>query len=155
VCELIPYEQCVTMSTPPVSVYESTDFVPKATAPNGYTFEMHGCAVDEGDAGVVNIVTAPGVLNVASPPVSIQGLTFNAQFVPVDGGLEQASGTLTASKTYLGTISAGPGSGTLSALSIPDADVPDGLPQPSALVDAGAGSDADSGVPDADGAVAD
>jgi hypothetical protein len=143
------------MSTPPVSVYESTDFVPKAGAPDGYTFEMHGCAIDEGDAGAVNIVTAPGVLNVTSPAVSIQGLTFTAQFVPVDGGLEQASGTLTASKTYLGTIAAGPGAGTLSALSIPDADVPDGLPQPSALIDAGAAEDGGAGGPDADGAVSD
>jgi hypothetical protein len=143
VCELIPTESCVEVSTPPVSVTESTDFVAKAGAPNGYTFEMHGCAVDQGDAGAVNILTQPGTLNVASPAVSIDGLVLTAQFVPVDGGLVQASGSLTASKTYLGTTAIGTGSGTLSALSIPDAQAPKDLPQPGTENDAG--SDAGDG----------
>jgi len=154
VCELIPSQMCVEVSTPPVSVYESSDFVPKTGAPNGYTFEMHGCASDQGDAGAVNILTAPGELVVSSPAVTIQGLTFTAQFVPVDGGLVQASGSLTATKTFLGTNDLGPGSGTLAALSIPDAQAPANLPQPGAISDAGAdGSDAlaDGGDGGADG----
>ena len=145
VCQLIPTQACVQMSTPPTSVFESPDFVPKATAPNGYTFEMQGCATDEGDGGAVNILTAPGVLNVSIPAVSIQGLTFTAQFVPVDGGLVQGSGSLTSTKTFLGTTDLGPGAGTLSALSIPDAQAPPSLQQPGAVGDAGdAGDAADS-----------
>jgi hypothetical protein len=138
VCELIPSSMCVMMSQPPASVYESPDFVPKATAPNGYTFEMHGCATDVGDAGAVNILTQPGVLDVTSPAVSIQGLTFTAQFTPVDGGLIQGSGSLTATKTFLGSDDLGAGAGTLSALSIPDAEAPPDLPQPGILGDGGA-----------------
>ncbi len=145
VCELLPGpEMCVMMSTPPVSVYESTDFLPKATAPDGYTFEMHGWASNVGDAGAANIETSPGVLDVPSPTVSIQGLTFTAQFAPVDGGLVLGSGSLTATKTYLGMFPEGPGTGTLTALSIPDADVPSGLPQP-AIRDGGVGGAADGG----------
>lgn len=151
VCQLIPTQACVQISTPPTSAFEYPDYVPKATAPNGYTFEMHGCAVDEGDAGAVNILTAPGVLNVASPAVSVQGLTFTAQFVPVDGGMIQASGSLTATNILLGAagIAAGAGAGTLSALSIPDAAVPADLPQPGTVVDAAADAlpdPADGGV---------
>jgi hypothetical protein len=145
VCELIPSQMCVQMSAPPTSVYESPDFVPKATAPNGYTFEMHGCASDDGDAGAVNILTAPGVLNVSVPAVSIEGLTFTAQFAPVDGGRVLGSGSLTATKILLGSLAIDGGSGTLSALSIPDAEVPPDLPQPGTLVDAGEPGDAGDG----------
>jgi hypothetical protein len=144
VCEKIPSETCVEMSQAPTSVYEWPDFVAKSTAPNGYTFEMQGCAVDDGDAGAVNIVTSPGVLNVTSPNVSIQGLTFTAQFVPVEGGLVQASGSLTATKTYLGSIGLGTGAGTLTALSIPDGEAP-ALPQPPPLGDAGTTPDGGEG----------
>jgi hypothetical protein len=144
VCELIPKETCVEMSTPPSSVYEWPDFVPKSTAPNGYTFEMQGCAVDEGDGGAVNIKTAPGVLDVTSPAVSIQGLEFTAQFAPVDGGLMQASGSLTATKTLLGKADLGSGAGTLTALSIPTAEAPAGLRQPGAI-EAGRGAVGDGG----------
>jgi hypothetical protein len=128
-CETIPSEMCVTMSTPPVSVFEYPDFVPQVAAPNGYTFEMHGCATNQGDSGAVTILTAPGELNVTVPAVSIKGLTFTAQFVPVDGGAEMASGSLTATDTYLGMNELGPGAGTLTALSIPDAQAPANLPQ--------------------------
>lgn len=146
VCELLPSQMCVQMSTPPVSVYEWPDFVPKATAPNGYTFEMHGCASDIGDAGAVNILTAPGVLNVSEPPVSVTGLTFTAQFAPVDGGLVMASGSLTATNVSLGPVDAGAGTGTLAALSIPDAVAPPGIPQVGSIPDAGdAGVDAGDG----------
>lgn len=143
VCELIPAPgTCVAVSTPPVSVAEYPDYVAKETAPNGYTFEMHGCASDQGDGGAVNILTSPGELDVPSPPVSIHGLTFTAQFVPVDGGLVQASGSLTAPTIIFLEQDAGAGSGTLSALSIPDGQAPPDLPQPG--TEAGAGADAAS-----------
>jgi hypothetical protein len=147
-CELIPSPaKCVEVSTPPADLEEYPDYVFKSGAPNGYTFEMHGCATNVGDAGAVNILTQPGVLNVSSPAVSIQGLTFTAQFVPVDGGLVMGSGSLTATKSFLGTFPAGPGTGTLSALSIPDAAAPADLPQPGTENDAGA----DAGDAAADG----
>ena len=148
VCETIPSQSCVIMSTPPESVQEFPDFVPKATAPNGYTFEMRGCASDQGDSGAVNILTEPGELNVPSPTVSIQGLTFTAQFIPVDGGMS-GSGSLTASKVFLGALAVGDGgAGTLSALSIPDAQAPSNLPQVGAVSDAGAdaGDSGDAGT---------
>jgi|HubBroStandDraft_2_1064218.scaffolds.fasta_scaffold84970_2 hypothetical protein len=143
VCQLIPKQACVEMSTPPASVYEWPDFVPKSTAPNGYTFEMQGCAVDTGDAGAVNIETAPGILNVASPHVSIQGLKFTAQFAPVDGGLVEGSGSLTATKTFLGSLNLREmGAGTLTALSIPQGKAPPELPRPAGF-DAGPGMGGD------------
>lgn len=150
VCERVPAEKCVAMSDPPVSVEEYPDYVAKATAPNGYTFEMHGCASAEGDAGAVNILTSPGELNVPSPAVSIQGLTFTAQFAPVDGGAVLASGSLTATKTYLGASALGAGAGTLQAISIPDGGAPANLPQPGTLsAPADGGADADATVLDA------
>jgi hypothetical protein len=130
VCQLIPTEACVEMSTPPTSVDEWPDYVPKSTAPDGYTFAMHGCAVDEAH-GAVDVLTAPGVLNVTSPDVSIRGLTFTAQFSPDDAGVVRGSGSLTATQTLLGKLTLGAGAGTLSAVSIPAADAPPNLPQPS------------------------
>ena len=131
VCQLLPHQQCVVMSSPPVNVLEYPDYVDKATAPNGYTFEMHGCASDVGDGGAVNVLTSPGVLDVPEPAVSIQGLTLTAEFVPADGGVVVGSGSLTASKAFLGTtLLAGTGAGTLQAISIPDGGAPKDLPQP-------------------------
>jgi hypothetical protein len=142
VCQLLPSQACVAMSTPPVSIDEWPDFVPKATAPNGYTFQMRGCAVDVAH-GAVDILTAPGVLTVTSPAVQIQGLTFTAQFVPAAGGLVRGSGSLTATHTLFGTLDLGAGAGTLNAVSIPKGAVRN-IPQPSPSVDAGTlrGSDA-------------
>jgi hypothetical protein len=148
VCKELPTPSCVIMSTPPDNAEEYPDFVWKATSPNGYTFEMHGCASNSGDAGAVNILTQPGQLNVPSPTVSVEGLVLTAQFAPVDGGVVQASGSLTATHTVaFGTADLGPGAGTLSAVSIPDAQAPADLPQPGSITDAGA--DGEAGATDA------
>jgi hypothetical protein len=84
----------------------------------------------------VDILTAPGILNVTSPDVSIQGLKFTAQFAPADGGLVRGSGSLTATQTLLGKRNLGAGAGTLAAVSIPKGEAPP-LPQPDAASDAG------------------
>jgi hypothetical protein len=130
VCKELPTPSCVLMSTPPDNAEEYPDYVWKATSPDGYTFEMHGHASNVGDAGAVNILTEPGQLDVPSPAVTVEGLVLTAQFTPVDGGVVQASGSLTATHTLLGTLDLGPGAGTMSAVSIPDAQVPADLPQP-------------------------
>jgi hypothetical protein len=144
VCELVPTEKCVAMSEPPVNAEEYPDYVAKATVPNGYTFEMHGCATDVGDSGAVNILTQPGELVDTSPEVTAQGLVLTARFTPVDGGAVQATGSLTATHTYAfgGMSDLGEGAGTLTAISIPDAMVPANLPQPGAIVDGGADASA-------------
>ena len=139
VCERLPSQKCVMMSEAPVNAEEYPDYVWKATVPDGYTFAMHGCATDVGDAGAVNILTQPGVLTDTDPKVTAEGLILTAQFAPGDGGVVYGSGSLTATHTYAfgGTIDLGVGTGTLTAVSIPDADAPDGLPQPGSFADAG------------------
>jgi hypothetical protein len=76
--------------------------------------------------------------------VTIDGLTFTAQFAPTDAGLVVASGSLTATNAYLGTNDLGAGTGTLTALGIPDASALHGLPQVGAFADAGDASVADA-----------
>jgi hypothetical protein len=147
VCKELPTPSCVLMSTPPDNAEEYPDYVWKATSPNGYTFEMHGHASNVGDAGAVNILTQPGELTVPSPAVTAKGLVLTAEFVPVDGGVVQASGALTATELVLGATNLGAGSGTLSAVSIPDAQAPDGLPEPG-TENSDAGVDGDAGGED-------
>jgi hypothetical protein len=152
VCQKLPSPMCVLMSAPPVNAEEYPDYVWKSGSPNGYTFAMHGCATDVGDAGAVNILTQPGELDVPSPKVSVQGLVLTGQFIPVGGGVIQGSGSLTATHTVaFGTSDLGPGTGTLSAVSIPDAEVPADLPQPSAGGGVDGGVDASDGGEDGGG----
>ncbi len=126
VCRLLPAPECVPPSTRAGTLDEYPDFYPNVTPPIGYSFTVRGCAVDDGSA--VGVVTAPANMVVLSPPVTVQGLVMTAQFTTDPSGLFRATGSLTADGVLLGGNLAGPGKGTMSAILIPDGNVPPGIP---------------------------
>ena len=128
VCRLYPSAQCVPPSTAAGTVDEYPDWVPNPTPPTGFSFEVHGCAVDDGSA--TDVLTQPATMIVQQPAVTVQGLTMSAQFAPGSDGVVRATGNLTADDTYLGKASVGPGSGTMTARRVPDGQVPPGVPKP-------------------------
>ncbi len=146
VCRLYPSAQCVPPSTAAGTVDEYPDWVPNATPPTGYSFEVHGCAVDDGNA--TDVLTQPATMIVQQPAVTVQGLTMTAQFAPGADGVVRATGSLTADDTYLGKGSLGPGSGTVTARRVPDAQVPPGVPKPPpGDLDAGSSPVTEGGAP--------
>lgn len=144
-CRLYPSPECVPPSTAAGTVDEFPDWVPNPTPPTGFSFEVHGCAVDDGNA--TDVLTQPATMIVQQPAVTVQGLTMSAQFAPGADGVVRATGNLTADDTYLGKASVGPGSGTMTARRVPDGQVPPGVPKPpSGDLDAGT-SPAEGGAP--------
>jgi hypothetical protein len=125
-CRLLPSPACVAPSTAAGTVDEYPDFVPNAQPPTGYSFEVHGCAVDDGDA--VDVLTAPATMVVTRPNVTVQGLTMTAQFARGPDQVVRATGSLTADETLLGTTALGAGKGTMTALRVPDDRVTPGVP---------------------------
>jgi hypothetical protein len=128
VCRLLPEPQCVVPSTAAGTVDEYSDWVPNDVLPTGFSFEVHGCVVDDGNAS--NMLTAPATMVVHQPAVTVDGLTMSAQFGPDPQGVVRATGSLTADSTLLGSLNLGAGSGTMTALRLADANVPPGVPQP-------------------------
>lgn len=144
-CTLYPSPHCVPPSTAAGTVDEYPDWIPNATPPTGFSFEVHGCAVDDGNA--TDVLTQPATMIVQQPSVTVQGLTMSAQFAPGADGVVRATGSLTADDTYLGKGALGPGSGTVTARRVPDGQVPSGVPQPPpGALDAGAPS-SEGGAP--------
>jgi hypothetical protein len=127
-CRLVPSPQCVPPSTAAGTVDEYPDWIPNATPPTGFSFEVHGCAVDDGNA--TDVLTQPATMIVQQPAVTVQGLTMTATFAPGADGVLRATGSLTADDTFLGKGSLGPGSGTVTARPVPDDQVPPGVPKP-------------------------
>jgi hypothetical protein len=139
-CRLLPAPECVPPSTRAGTVDEHPDFVPNVTPPTGYSFAVHGCAVDDGDA--VGVVTAPATMVVQSPPVTVEGLTMTAHFAPDPRGGFRASGSLGADTVLLGGNRIGPGKGTMTALLLPADQVPPGIPPAPPLERPDGGADA-------------
>jgi hypothetical protein len=143
-CRLLPSPSCVAPSTAAGTVDEYPDWVPNPAPPTGFSFEIHGCAVDDGNAS--DVLTAPATMIVQQPAVTVQGLTMTSQFAPSGDGIVRATGSLTADNVLLGAGGLGPGSGTMTAVRIPDNLAPTDLPLPPAPPDAGA-SQADGATP--------
>lgn len=139
-CRLLPAPECVAPSTKAASVDEYSDFLPNPTPPTGYSFAVEGCVAD-GQNGT-GIVTAPAMMVVQSPAVTVAGLTMTAFFGDgADGQPPRATGSLTADTVLLGTSAIGAGKGTMSARLIAPNEVPTGVPMsklPSAEADGGA-----------------
>ncbi|MBS2014342.1 MAG: hypothetical protein JST00_15755 [Deltaproteobacteria bacterium] len=128
-CRLLPRPECVAPSTKAGDVTEYPDFVPNPTPPTGYTFAMTGCAVDDGNGA--GVLTAPAVISVQSPAVTVQDIYMNAFFGPdAATGRIRASGSLAANKVFLGDTLLGKGNGTMTALLLDAKEVPADLPQP-------------------------
>lgn len=142
-CRLLPRPECVAPSTKAGDVTEYSDFVPNATPPTGYSFAMTGCAVDDGNGA--GVVTAPAVITVVQPAVTVQGIYMNANFAPDANGRLRASGSLAANKVFLGETLLGKGNGTMTALALTAEETPKDLPLPDkSLLTADAGT-ADGG----------
>lgn len=127
-CRLLPKPECVIPSTKAGGITEYPDYVPNATPPTGYSFSMKGCAVDDGDGA--GVVTAPAVIAVQQPAVTVQGIYMNAYFSPGPDGRFSASGSLAATKVFLGETPLGKGNGTMTATLLKADETPAGLPQP-------------------------
>jgi hypothetical protein len=128
VCRLLPAPACVPQSTRAGTADEWPDFVPNNTPPTGYSFQVQGCAVDDGEAA--GVLTAPATMAVEQPKVTVEGLTMTAQFGADPAGVVRATGSLTADTVRLGTNPLGAGKGSMTAVRIPDDKVPPHVPRP-------------------------
>jgi len=143
-CRRLPSVDCVVPSLKAGKPDEYPDWVPNETPPVGYSFQVEGCAVD--DATGAGVVTAPARMVVQQPPVTIEGLSMTAFFGPGAGGAIGATGSLVADSVFLGTNRIGAGKGSMTAVRIPDAEVPPNVPRPKRPTpDAGAGGAGDAG----------
>jgi hypothetical protein len=129
VCRLLPAPECVAPSTRAATVDEHPDFRPNPTPPIGYSLLVQGCALDDPEGATI-VRTAPAMLNVESPRVTVQGLVMTARFVSAEGGVKRAAGRLTADQVLLGELPLGPGKGSLTAIYIPDDLAPTDVPRP-------------------------
>jgi hypothetical protein len=147
-CRLLPSPACVPPSTKAGTVEEYSDFVPNPTPPTGYSFTITGCAVDDPGGKGAGLVTLPATMVVESPPVTVAGLEMTSFFAPDDKGVIRATGTLTAESVALGGNVIGPGKGTMSAILVPEAEVPPGVPRPTPLAPPASNATAtDAGAP--------
>lgn len=139
-CRLLPAPECVAPSTKAASVDEYSDFLPNPTPPTGYSFDVEGCVADAENG--TGIVTAPAMMVVQSPAVTVAGLVMTAFFGEgADGQPARATGSLTADTVLLGTSAIGAGKGTMTARLMAPSEVPPGVPTaklPSAAADGGA-----------------
>ncbi len=140
VCRLLPAPECVPPSMRAGTADEWPDFVPNSTPPTGYTFQVQGCAVDDGEAA--GVLTAPATMTVEQPKVTVEGLTMTAQFAADGAGVVRATGSLTADTVRLGTNPLGAGKGSLTAIRIPDDKVPPDVPRPPPPTASDGGADA-------------
>jgi hypothetical protein len=130
VCKTQPGpSSCVAPSQRAGSVDEYPDFIPNAAPPTGYSFTVTGCIEDQGD-GTAAFLSAPATMVVTQPAVTIEGLVMTAAFEKDASGVLRASGSVTGDQVLLGNGPLGPGSGTVTARSIPTAEVPMGVPPP-------------------------
>ena len=127
-CRLLPTESCVAPSERAGTAEEFPDFVPNTAPPTGFSFQTTGCVIDQPDSTTA-FITAPSDVAVQSPPVTLRNTQITGSFKIVND-VVQGSGAIAADDVLLGTTSSGKASGTMSARSIPEADVPPGVPKP-------------------------
>ena len=127
-CRLLPMQACVPPSERAGTAEEFPDFVPNTTPPTGFSFQTTGCVIDQPD-GTAAFITAPVDVAVQSPPVTLRNTQITGSFTLVND-VVQGSGAIAADDVLLGTTSSGKATGTMSARSIPDDQVPPGVPLP-------------------------
>jgi hypothetical protein len=103
--------------------------VPDPEPPTGFGFETTGCTADQ-DSMTASFATAPVDVVVQNPMVTLRNAGLTASFKLDSDGTLRGAGSLVADAVLLGIIDSGKGQGDLAARSIPDKDVPKGLPQP-------------------------
>jgi hypothetical protein len=127
-CQTVPAPACVAPSVKAGGVDEWVDYVPNTVLPTGYSFLVHGCSEDIGNA--VAIGTDPVDLVVQQPPVTAQGLVVLSSFQRDAQGVLRATGSGTAGEILLGTKPFGPAKATVHARSLPPDQLPPGIPFP-------------------------
>lgn len=129
VCRTLPAPACVAPSERAGTADEYPDFVPNTTPPTGFTFTGEGCAIDQPD-GSVAFSIAPVDVIVQEPPVTLRNARMTAAFYKDEQGVLRSTGTLTADDVLLNGTSSGRGEGGLLARSIPEDEIPPGIPEP-------------------------
>ncbi len=127
-CRLLPMQDCVAPSERAGTAEEFSDFIPNTTPPTGFSFQTTGCAIDQPD-GTTAFITAPTDVAVQSPPVTLRNTQITGSFKLV-AEVVQGTGAINADDVLLGTTSSGKAAGSMAARSIPDDQVPSGVPQP-------------------------
>lgn len=131
VCRTLPDPACVVPSERAVTSDEYPDFIHNNTPPEGYSFTVGGCVRDQED-GTWAFTNEAVDVQVQSPAVTVIAIGLNASFAVDAGGVLRGDGTFTALDILLGTISSGPGAGSVSMRDIPADQVKAGLPEPPA-----------------------
>ena len=126
VCRTLPMPACVAPSERAGTVDEYPDYVANTTPPTGFVFQVQGCAKDEAETSTFS--TAPVDVIVQAPPVTLRNTVLTATFSRDAQGALRGSGSLVADDVLLGTSSSGRGEGVISAVRIPDDQVPPGIP---------------------------
>ena len=129
VCRLVPTQACVPPSERAGTTAEFSDYVPKTAAPDGFSFQTTGCVIDQPD-GTVAFITAPVDVVVQLPAVTLRNTQITGSFTPGPGDILQGTGSISADDVLLGTTTSGAATGSMSAQSVPEAQVPPGVPQP-------------------------
>jgi len=129
VCRLVPAPQCVVGSERAGTPDEFSDYVPNDVAPQGYSFTIDGCAVDQ-PGGKVVFATAPTDVVVTSPPVTLRNVTLTAEFSPDANGVLRGTGALAADTVILLSTPSGKGEGNLIGRLVPANEAPEGIPDP-------------------------
>lgn len=129
VCRLFPAQECVPQSQRAGTASEYPDYIPNSTPPVGFSFQTTGCVIDQPD-GTAAFITAPVDVVVQSPAVTLRNTQITGSFTPGPGGVLEGTGAISADDVLLGTTTSGAASGSMSAHSIPEAEVPPDVPQP-------------------------
>jgi hypothetical protein len=129
VCRLFPAQECVPQSERAGTAAEFPDYIPNSTPPVGFSFQTTGCVIDQED-GTAAFITAPVDVVVQSPSVTLRNTQITGSFKPGPGDILEGTGSISADDVLLGTTTSGPASGSMSAHSVPEAQVPPGVPQP-------------------------
>lgn len=120
---------CVIPSTKAGSVDEFRDFVPNPDPPIGYSFTITGCAEDQGPDSAA-WANASVDVQTTSPSVGLKGVSMNAGFVLGDDGVLRGTGSFAADQVYLGPVASGSASGSETARSVAEDEIPPGIPLP-------------------------
>ena len=130
-CQLIPTPKCVIPSERAGTVDEYSDWVPNfdpATI-TSYTFTATGCVEDQAD-GTAAFINAPVDVTIRAPPVTVKAISLGSSFMLDTQGVLRGAGSVSASEVLLGMSASGAVSGSLTARSIPEGEVPPDLPRP-------------------------
>ena len=128
-CRTLPEPACVMPSERVSTADEYPDFTYNDSSDTGYSFTVVGCILDQSD-GTYLFANEPASVVVPNPPVTADGIRFNAIFEYDGAGVLRGSGSFSVDEVFLGTTSFGPGQGLMQSRTIPEDEVKPGTPAP-------------------------